>query len=148
MEHDTFNINIKGSGFNIATMLITGFMFGVSISNSVYFSRISNKPSEAMGRSSAQAMLGINIVLSVLAGLIFLWSSYKLIISNEDKYNTMSKYVNSAKETMKNIRKNAQRSLNELNVIDTTDDEFSGPSNLALGFGPSEMSDTDFSDFY
>ena len=36
MVHDTFDINIKGSGFNIATMLITGFMFGVSISNAIY----------------------------------------------------------------------------------------------------------------
>ena len=42
MDRDTFDINIKGSGFNIATMLITGFMFGVSISNSVYFARISD----------------------------------------------------------------------------------------------------------
>ena len=111
MEHDTFNINIKGSGFNIATMLITGFMFGVSISNSVYFSRISSRPSEAMGRSSAQAMLGINILLAILSGLIFLWSSYKLIISNEDKYNIMTKYIDSTNKKMKNIRRNAQVSV-------------------------------------
>ena len=148
MEQDTFNINIKGSGFNIATMLITGFMFGVSISNSVYFSRISDRPSEAVGRSSAQAMLGINIVLAILSGLIFLWASYKLLISNEDKYNTMIKYVDSAKENMRNIRKRAEMSMNELNFIDTSDDDFSRPSNMALGFSGSDMSDTDFSDFY
>ncbi len=148
MEHDTFNINIKGSGFNIATMLITGFMFGVSISNSVYFSRISSRPSEAMGRSSAQAMLGINIVLAILCGLIFLWSSYKLVVSNEDKYNTMTRYVDSAKKQMKHLRKKATMSLNEIDMIETTDDEFTGPNNLALGFDTSEVSDTDFSDFY
>ena len=149
MEHDTFDINIKGSGFNIATMLITGFMFGVSISNSVYFSRISDKPSEAMGRSSAKAMLGINIVLAILSGLIFLWSSYKLIISNEDKFNTMTKYVNSTKRKMKHLRKNAEMSLKELEGIDTSDDDFTGfNARYEDAFNTPNISDTDFSDFY
>ena len=119
MEHDTFNINVKGSGFNIATMLITGFMFGVSISNSVYYARISERPSEAMGTSAARAMMGINIVLAVLAGLIFIWSSYKLLVANEDKYDTMTKYINSSHERLKTMKKNSEMSLGELDLGDT-----------------------------
>ena len=133
MEHDTFNINVKGSGFNIATMLITGFMFGVSISNSVYYARISERPSEAMGTSAARAMMGINITLAVLTGLIFIWSSYKLLVANEDKYDTMTKYVNSSRERLKTMKKNSEMSLRELD------------------FGDTEMSmmtsDSDFSEF-
>lgn len=133
MEHDTFNIDVKGSGFNIATMLITGFMFGVSISNSVYYSRISERPSEAMGTSAARAMMGVNIVLAVLTGLIFIWSSYKLLVANEDKYDTMTKYINSSRERLKTMKNNTEMSLRELD------------------FGDTEMntmtSDSDFSEF-
>ena len=149
MDRDTFDIDIKGSGFNIATMLITGFMFGVTISNSVYFARISEKPSEAMGSSAARAMLGINIVLAVLTGLLFLFSSYKLVVANEDKFNTMSKYIRNTTKRMKKLRKNAEMSMRELDNIDSTDDEmFRGVKQYNPVFdAPDMMTDTDFSDF-
>ena len=54
-----------------------------------------------MGRSSARAMLGINIVLAALTAVIFFWSSYKLVVANEDKYDTMSKYVSNTRKHMK-----------------------------------------------
>ncbi len=149
MDRDTFDINIKGSGFNIATMLITGFMFGVAISNSVYFARISDKPSEAMGRSSARAMLGVNIVLASLSGLIFLWSSYKLVIANEDKFDTMSKYVSNTRKRMKKLRSNAEASMRELDSIDSTDDEMFNTSRMKVFDNPdtTSASETDFTDF-
>ena len=149
MDRDTFDINIKGSGFNIATMLITGFMFGVAISNSVYFSRISDKPSAAMGRSAARAMLGVNIVLAILSGAIFLFSSYKLVIANEDKFDTMSKYVSNTRKRMKKLRQNAENSMKELDSIDSTDDEMFNTSTYKVFDSPdtSSASDTDFTDF-
>ena len=150
MDRDTFDINIKGSGFNIATMLIAGFMFGDSISNAVYFARISDKPSEAMGRNSARAMLGINILLAALTAVIFFWSSYKLVVANEDKHDTMSKYVSNTRKHMKKLRQNAEMSMRELDSIDSTDDEMFNTSSYKVFDSPnteSSASDTDFSDF-
>jgi len=148
MDRDTFDINIKGSGFNIATMLITGFMFGVAISNSVYFARIGDKPSEAMGSGAAKAMLGVNIVLAVLSGIIFLWSSYKLVVANEDKFDTMSKYVSNTRKRMKKLRHNAELSMRELDSVDTTDDEmFNTSSYKVFDSVETSASDTDFTDF-
>ena len=64
-------------------------------------------------------MMGINIVLAVLAGLIFIWSSYKLLVANEDKYDTMTKYINSSHERLKTMKKNSEMSLGELDLGDT-----------------------------
>jgi hypothetical protein len=149
MDRDTFDIDIKGSGFNIATMLITGFMFGIAISNTVYFSRIADKPSEAISSGAAKAMLGINIVLAVLSGFIFLWSSYKLVVANEDKFDTMNKYVSNTRKRMRKIRQNAEMSMRELDNIDTTDDEMFNTSSYKVFDSPmtSSASDTDFTDF-
>ena len=149
MDRDTFDINIKGSGFNIATMLIAGFMFGVSIANTVYFARISDKPSEAVGRNTARAMLGINIVLAVLSGVIFLYASYKLVVSNEDKFETMNTYISNTRKRMKKLRKNAQESMKALDQIDTTDDEMFNMStyNTSVFDRPDTTTDTEFSDF-
>lgn len=147
MDRDTFDIDIKGSGFNIATMLITGFMLGVAVSNSVYFAKISDKPSEAMGSGAAKAMLGINIVLAVLSAMIFLWSSYKLIVANEDKFDTMNKYVSNTRKRMKKLRENAKKSMAELDNMDTTDDEMFNTNRYKVFDSPETSSDTDFTDF-
>lgn len=156
MDRDTFDIDIKGSGFNIATMLITGFMFGVSISNAVYFARISDKPSQAVSAGVAQAMLGVNIILAVLSGFIFFWSSYKLVVANEDKFDTMNKYVSNTRKRMRKLRQNAEMSMKELDNIDTTDDEmfntnsykiFDSPMSSRIPGSPMSASDTDFTDF-
>jgi len=147
MDRDTFDIDIKGSGFNIATMLITGFMLGVAVSNSVYFAKISDKPSEAMGSSAAKAMLGINIVLAVLSATIFLWSSYKLIVANEDKFDTMNKYVSNTRKRMKKLRENAKKSMAELDNMDTTDDEMFNTNRYKIFDSPETSTDTDFTDF-
>jgi len=149
MDRDTFDINIKGSGFNIATMLITGFMFGIAISNSVYFARIADKPSEAVGSGAAKAMLGVNIILAALTCLIFLWSSYKLVVANEDKYDTMSKYISNTRKNMRKMRYNAQKSMQELDNIDTTDDEMFNTSSYKVfdKADTTSASDTDFTDF-
>ena len=148
MDRDTFDIDIKGSGFNIATMLITGFMFGVAISNSVYFARIADKPSQGMGSGAAKAMLGVNIVLASLSGLIFLWSSYKLIVANEDKFDTMSKYVSSTQKRMRKLRHHAEMSMRELDSVDSTDDEMFHTNTYKVFDSPeTSASDTDFTDF-
>ena len=102
-----------------------------------------------MGSSAARAMLGINIVLAVLTGLLFLFSSYKLVVANEDKFNTMSKYIRNTTKRMKKLRKNAEMSMRELDNIDSTDDEmFRGVKQYNPVFdAPDMMTDTDFSDF-
>lgn len=158
MDRDTFDIDIRGSGFNIAAMIVTGFMFGISISNTVYFARIADKPSQAISPGSAKAMMGVNIVLAVLTGAIFLWTAYKLVVSNEDKFDTMNKYVSNTRKRMKKIRQNAEMSMKELDNIDTTDDEMFNTSSYKVFDSPmssrmpgtpmtSSASDTDFTDF-
>ena len=99
MEDHSFDINVHGSGYNIGVMMVSGFVFGISVSNAVYFSRLAEHPSESMGKKTASTMMIMNILVSVLLGAIFIWSSYKLIISHESKYHTMSKYIHSAKHS-------------------------------------------------
>ena len=94
---DSLHLSVKGKGFTIAIMIITGFLFGISIANCVYYSRISEKPSQAMGQNAAKAMMAINIIISILSGFVFFWSSYKLVASQEEKYNTMEHYVKKLK---------------------------------------------------
>ena len=97
MEDHSFDINVHGSGYNIGVMVVSGFVFGISVSNAVYFSRLAEHPSESVGKKTANTMMIMNILVSLLLGAIFLWSSYKLIVSHESKYHTMSKYIHSAK---------------------------------------------------
>lgn len=135
MGHDTFDIDIKGSGYNIAVMIITGFMFGISIANCIYYSKISEKPSQAMGKSAAKAMLGVNAVLAAMCGVIFFWSTYKLLVANEDKYNTMKKYIGNTTKRLNKLHRNATMSRNELDAID------SSPMNMNHQFEDSDFSD-------
>jgi hypothetical protein len=97
MEDHSFDINVHGSGYNIGVMVVSGFVFGISVSNTVYFSRLAEHPSESVGKKTANTMMIMNILVSLLLGAIFVWSSYKLIVSHESKYHTMSKYIHSAK---------------------------------------------------
>ena len=124
MEHNSFDINLHGSGYNIAVMVVTGLVFGITVSNSVYFSRLSEKPSESIGKSTANIMMIMNIMISLLLGAIFLWASYKLIVSEESKYHTMSKYIHKTKESIHKIRNKTRDSLTFLDNIDHHDSHY------------------------
>ena len=103
-----------------------------------------------MGRNSARAMMGVNIFLAALTFIIFFWSSYKLVIANEDKHSTMSKYVSNTRKQMKKLRYNTEKSMAELDNIDSTDDEMFHSNSYKVFDSPdtsSSASDTDFSDF-
>ena len=141
MEHDSFDINVRGSGYNIAVMVVSGIVFGISISNTVYFSRLVDKPSESVSKNTARTMMIMNILISILLGAIFVWSSYKLIVSEESKYHTMSRYIHSAKNRLHNMRHRTEESLNYLDHIDSHDHGYHHHEHDYL------MSDTDFSDF-
>jgi ABC-type nickel/cobalt efflux system permease component RcnA len=142
MEDHSFDISVHGSGYNIAVMVVSGIVFGISISNAVYFSRMSDKPSEAVSKSTANIMMVMNILISILLGAIFVWSSYKLVISEESKYHTMSKHIHRAKRDIHDMRHKTQQSLAFLDNIDTHHDSYHHNS-----YHHDFMSDADFSDF-
>ena len=143
MEDHTFDINVRGTGYNIGVMVISGIVFGISISNTVYFSRLADKPSESVSKRTANIMMIMNILISILLGAIFVFSSYKLIISEENKYHTMSKYIHKAKHKINHIRNKASESLSYLDDIDS-DRRYHYDHHHDHDF---LMSDTDFSDF-
>ena len=150
MEHSSFDINLHGSGYNIAVMVVTGIVFGITVSNAVYFSRLSEKPSESIGKSTANIMMIMNILVSLLLGAIFVWASYKLIVSEESKYHTMSKYIHKTKESIHKIRNKTKESLTFLDNIDNHHDSHYGHHldyDSHLNHHNEMMTDTDFSDF-
>ena len=140
MEDHSFDINVHGSGYNIAVMVVSGVVFGISISNTVYFSRLTDKPSEAVSKTTGQVMMTMNILISILLGAIFVWAAYKLIVSHETKYHTMSKYIHSAKHKLHKMRHNTEESMSFLDNIDND-------HNHHHDYNHHHMSDTDFSDF-
>jgi len=141
MEDHSFDINVHGSGYNIAVMVVSGIVFGISISNTVYFSRLVDKPSESVSKTTARTMMIMNILISLLLGGIFVWSSYKLVVSEESKYHTMSKYIHSTKHKLHTMRHNAEESMSFLDNIDSSHHHDYGSHHDYL------LSDTDFSDF-
>lgn len=153
MEDHSFDINVRGSGYNIAVMVISGVVFGISISNTVYFSRLADRPSEAVSKTTANTMMTMNIIVSILLGAIFVWSSYKLIISEEGKYHTMSKYIHSAKKKLSNMRHKTHESLSFLDNLDNhhaghhSHHDFDSHHHDDYNTHHHLMSDTDFSDF-
>ena len=69
--------------FKIAVFIMTGFVLGTSIANIVYYNRIRTGTCNAVTRGEGNAMFWINIIIAVVAGLLMLWSLWRLVFSRE-----------------------------------------------------------------
>jgi hypothetical protein len=81
MTHES--IKLVGGAYNLVIMLLTSMSFGVLVACVVYFNKIAENPSAAMGRDEALAMFYVTITMSIFAFCVFLWSVYKLLTTNE-----------------------------------------------------------------
>ena len=69
--------------FKIVIVVVTGFVIGISIANIVYYNRIRSGTCNAVTQNEANAMFWINIVILVVASLIFLWALWRLLFTRE-----------------------------------------------------------------
>jgi len=83
--------------FKIVVFLASGFFFGFSIANAVYYDRIRRGAScSAISRNEANTMFWINVILAIIAGIVFIWSIYKLFTKDyrESKKQQVLAYLN------------------------------------------------------
>jgi len=83
--------------FKIITAVGSGFVAGISIANAIYYNNIRTGSCNAVSQGEATTMLWINIVIAVLAIIIFFWALYLIFFSSEVRtdLNTQSvQYIN------------------------------------------------------
>lgn len=85
----TLHIYPTGAGYHITVGAVLAFLFGISISNSAYFSRISETPNVTVSNGTLVTMTALNSLLAVLSGLLLLWTIYRVIVSHESKHSTI-----------------------------------------------------------
>ena len=85
----TLHIYPTGVGYHITIVIVLAFIFGMSISNSIYFSKVSNTPNISVSKGILSNLSGLNIVLAVISGLSLLWSLYRVVSSHESKHKTL-----------------------------------------------------------
>ena len=97
----TLHIYPTGVGYHITVTVVVAFLFGLSVSNSAYFSKISETPNVSVSRSTLRGLSSINVFVSIVSGLLVLWSLYRVVSSHESKHKTMhEEYMNSLNEHM------------------------------------------------
>ena len=85
----TLHIHPTGVGYHITVSVILGFLFGISVSNTMYFSELSETPNVSVSKGTLETMSGINVAISIVSGLVLLWSLYRVVSSHESKHKTM-----------------------------------------------------------
>lgn len=84
----------ESRAFKIVVFIFTGFVLGVTIANVVYFNRlrdsnnalvVNNNNNQAITTGEANVMFWVNMILAIIAGIIFLWSIYRLAFSQETR---------------------------------------------------------------
>ncbi len=70
--------------YNGSAMLLSGFMSGYFIANSIYYSKISKAlaagHSAGITSMAAKSMLALSIIIAIVCGVLFFWFLYRLII--------------------------------------------------------------------
>jgi len=79
--HDT----TESRWYKVLVFIVSGIVVGVSIANIVYFNRLRDDSCTAVSSGEATTMLWVNVVILVIAALIFLWSLWRLIFSRESR---------------------------------------------------------------
>lgn len=85
----TLHIHPTGVGYHITVAVVLAFLFGISVSNSAYFSKISETPNVSVSKGTLETMSGLNVAISIVSGLVLLWSLYRVITSHDSKHKTM-----------------------------------------------------------
>ena len=80
-NHDT----TESRWYKALVFIVSGIVVGVSIANIVYFNRLRDDKCTEVSSGEATAMLWVNIIILVIAALIFLWSLWRLIFSRESR---------------------------------------------------------------
>lgn len=67
--------------FKVIVFISTGFIAGVSLANIIYYDRIrkSSRTCSAVTNTEATTMVALNVVIFILAVIVFLWSLWKLL---------------------------------------------------------------------
>lgn len=92
MVHDT----TESRGYKIAVFVVSAIFVGVSIANIVYYNRLRKETTAdpPVSTSEANVMMWVNIITLVIAGLIFLWSLWRLFFTRESRV-AVKQYVTS-----------------------------------------------------
>jgi hypothetical protein len=85
----TLHIYPTGVGYHITIVIVLAFLFGMSVSNSIYFSKVSNTPNISVNKGTLSNLSGLNIVLALFSGLSLVWSLYRIVSSHESKHKTL-----------------------------------------------------------
>ena len=85
----TLHIYPTGVGYHITTALVLTFLFGLTISNSAYFSRVATTPNVSVSKGTLETMTTLNVIVSIASGLMLLWSAFRIGVSHESKHKTM-----------------------------------------------------------
>jgi hypothetical protein len=78
-------------------MLISGFFCGFSIANAVYYSTVmKDNTTPALTVTTSKTMMIINIIISIIMGIVFIWFFYRLVFSADARHqigqNIAAKY--------------------------------------------------------
>lgn len=71
--------------YKIIVFIVSAIFVGFSIANIVYYNRIRTGTCAAVTSGEATTLMWLNIALLVIAGLIFLWSLWRLIFSHNTR---------------------------------------------------------------
>ena len=71
--------------FKIIVTLLSAIIIGVTIANLVYFNKIRTGTCNAVSSGEATTMLWINVILLVIAAVVFIWSLYRLFVSHDTR---------------------------------------------------------------
>ena len=71
--------------FKIIVFIVAAIVVGVTIANIVFFNRIRDGTCNAVTHGQATTMLWVNVILLVIAVIIFLWSLWRLLFTRETR---------------------------------------------------------------
>ena len=80
--------------FKVIVLIVSGYTLGVSVANSYYFNQIRIKNNcQPISNGTATTMVWLNIILAIVAAIIFFWSLFRLIFTgHEEKVPTNKVY--------------------------------------------------------
>jgi TRAP-type C4-dicarboxylate transport system permease small subunit len=79
--------------FKIVSFIIAVIFLGFIIANVVYFNRLRHGTSNAITQAEANSMYWVNVIILIIAILLFLWTLYRLIFTTEFKIVSTAKPV-------------------------------------------------------
>lgn len=69
--------------FKILVLIASGLVAGVSLANIIYYNRIRTGSCTAVSVNEATGLLVVNVIIFIIAILLFLWALWRLLFSRE-----------------------------------------------------------------